>query len=438
MGRNDLNAQVFAKRNYYYIRLAYYIEGKRKLKDVSTGIQVGNPNSRAGRRAKSEAEMKRAEVLRTFRIPSHDSKTLAGQAFADTVRTWLERQRGSKSPSTIAGYTYCANDVILYFTEICPVRTLDLTSDMIEDYEAWERMRRQPTYTGTYAVRPKFADGSGVENTIKHRTTLIRSVLQYAKRAAIVVRNVASTRDCEVELPKPMRHVFPVLTEQESQTLVRATKHAPLWFRLVVLLAMLFGLRRSEICALCEQDIDWESGIVTIRRTITQQTIDGKNVIISRPFTKNRRPKTFKLVQPVRDALREIIAEHKKNEVVFGTSYCHDWDGYVIRYPDGRLISPNMITNRFAAFSKDAGLKITRLHDLRHSCATILLAMGCDIKTVQEIMGHADLSSTMEYLHALPHRKEAALSGICNAVMVETDGTKEEIDGKTDGTVGKM
>ena len=426
MTRHETSGFVFTKNDYYYIRVYYYVGKTRKQKDVSTEIRVGDPDSRAGKRAKSEAEMKRAEVLRTFTIPGNNCEKPEDLTFANAVRTWLERQRGLKAPSTIAGYTYCANDVITYFTEICPVRTADLTSTMVEDYQAWERMRRQPTYTGAYAVQSKFADGSGVENTIRHRTTLIRSVLQHAKRADIVVRNVASTRDCQVELPKAMRHVFPVLTERESRALMRATKNAPVWFRLVVLLAVLFGLRRSEICGLCEEDIDWENSTVTIRRTVTQQTIDGKNVITSRPFTKNRRSKTFGLPKPVIDALLAMIEENRENERKFGKSYCHEWDGYVFRYPDGKLISPNMVTNRFMAFSKEVGLKTTRLHDMRHSCATILLGMGVDIKTVQDIMGHADLSSTMVYLHFLPQRKTAAISGLCDAVIGEDDGTKEE------------
>ena len=67
-----------------------------------------------------------------------------------------------------------------------------------------------------------------------------------------------------------------------------------------------------------------------------------------------------------------------------------------------------------------------RFHDLRHSCATILLAMGYDIKTVQGIMGHADLSSTMVYLHFLEKRKKEALSGICNAMPGKDEDTDEK------------
>ena len=421
MPRQELSGLVISKKGYYYLRLYFYVDQKRKQKNLSTGIKTGDPDSRAGRKARKMADLALAEALQSFKLPGERQENLAEQMFADTVREWLERQRGAKAPSTIAGYQYCANDVITYFTEICPVRTVDLTSKMLEDYQVWERARRSENYVGAYGRKRKYMDGSGVENTIKHRMTLIGSVLQYAKRDDLVVRNVASPRDCQVELPKPMRHLFPILTEREVSNLIRATQTKPLWFRLVVLLAVLFGLRRSEICGLRVEDIDWESGTITIRRTITQQTVDQKNSITSRPFTKNRRPKVFALVEPVERVLRELLAEHEENEKLFGMDYCREWDGYLLRYPDGKLISPNMVTNYFMTFNKNAGLKEVRLHDLRHSCASILMAMGYDMKTIQEIMGHAQMSTTMLYTHSLGDTKNTAVATLSNRLVEEDD-----------------
>lgn len=421
MPRQELSGLVISKKGYYYLRLYFYVDQKRKQKNLSTGIKTGDPDSRAGRKARKMADLALAEALQSFKLPGERQENLAEQMFADTVREWLERQRGVKAPSTIAGYQYCANDVITYFTEVCPVRTADVTSKMIEDYQVWERTRRSENYVGAYGRKRKYMDGSGVENTIKHRTTLIGSVLQYAKRDDIVVRNMASPRDCQVELPKPMRHLFPLLTEREVSTLIKATRQKPLWFRLVVLLAALFGLRRSEICGLRAEDIDWESGTITIRRTITQQTVDRKNSITSRPFTKNRRPKIFALVEPVERVLRELLAEHEENARVFGSGYCHDWDGYLFRYPDGKLIAPNTVTNHFMSFNKAAGLKEIRLHDLRHSCASILMAIGYDMKTIQEIMGHAQMSTTMLYTHSLGDTKHTAVASLSNRLVEEDD-----------------
>ena len=145
-----------------------------------------------------------AEILATF-VVSGTEKEIdpQNQLFADLVAEWLELQKASKPASTYAGYKYSADDVMLYFREVSAVKTIDLTSGMIEKYQSWERARRQLGYAGEHKKRSKYEDGSGVENTIKHRTTLIRSVLQDAKRDGIVDRNVASARDCRISLPTP-------------------------------------------------------------------------------------------------------------------------------------------------------------------------------------------------------------------------------------------
>ena len=155
-----------------------------------------------------------------------------------------------------------------------------------------------------------------------------------------------------------------------------------------------------------------------------ESTVTFIFIISSKPYTKNRKPKCLNVGKQLQKVIRALIQEHETNAKLFGASYHHEWDGYLIRYPDGQLVSPNRITEHFQKFLKKKGLKEMRFHDLRHSCATILLAAGCDIKTVQEIMGHADLSSTMVYLHFLEKRRKEALSGICNAIL----GTDEETD----------
>ncbi len=426
MAKKEKNGYVYDKKGYYYIRITYYVGDVRKLKDISTGIRVGNPESRTGKKARREADVKLVEALQSFELPKIQQKTPRDQMFATVVKEWFERQYSARAPSTIAGYQYCVNDIVTYFSEVNPVQLANLESWDIEDYQKWERMRRQPSYTGKYARQYKYRSGCGIENTIKHRTTLIRSVLEDMKRRGYVTRNVASTRDCKVELPKPMAHVFSVLSPEEANRFVECLKGEELWFIVAVLLALTLALRRSEVCGLREGDINWETGVLTVCHTVTQQTINGKNVLTSKPFTKNRKPKCLNVEKRLQKVIRALIQEHETNTKLFGESYHHEWDGYLIRYPDGQLVSPNRITEHFKRFLKKKRLKEMRFHDLRHSCATILLAMGYDIKTVQGIMGHADLSSTMVYLHFLEKQKKEALSGICNAMLGKDEDTDEE------------
>ena len=70
-----------------------------------------------------------------------------------------------------------------------------------------------------------YSDGSGIENTVKHSTTMLRSVLQYAKRAGMVDRNVASNRESYVDFPNPQRHEFQVLTPEEAQKMLECLEH---------------------------------------------------------------------------------------------------------------------------------------------------------------------------------------------------------------------
>lgn len=406
-------AILYKKNNYYYVRINYYVANERKSKNYPTGIAVGEVNTAKGRKAEKAALKKMAELHQSFKVPGIVAVDKE-QYVVDTIRAWLDHCRGSKSASTIAGYQYAANDLLLYFGEICPVKTAELTSSMIERYLVWERNRRKLEYTGEYKKQSKYSDGSGVENTLKHRTTLLRSVLQYAKREGIVVRNVASIRDSQIDLPSPQRHEFDVLNIEEAKCLIHMLDGEELWFKVAVILALIFGLRRSEVIGLRIHDIDFEKGILRITHTVTQQTIDGKDTLVSKPFTKNRHAKTFALTKDMIDLLKELIEEHRKNEKLFGKDYECQWMDYLFRHPDGRLISPNLLTSQFAKYIKKNGLKNVRFHDLRHSCASILFANGADLLTIQEVLGHQQLTTTISYTHRINEKKSMVLEEMSN------------------------
>lgn len=422
----ELRGTLYKKNEHYYARVYYYVEGKRKSKDYKTGIEVGSPSTRKGKQNERLANQKLAELLANFRIPGViNVEDLKEQMLTETLTNWLEYQKGARSASTIAGYQWAANDLLLYFGEIAPVRTVDLTSEMVERYQNWERMRRSPGYKGEHKKKTMYSDGSGIENTVKHRTTMLRSVLQYAKRAGMVDRNVASNRDSYVDFPNPQRHEFQVLTPEEAQKMLECLEHEELWFKVVVILALLFGLRRSEIIGIRICDIDITQGIIRISHAVTQQTIDNKNVLSANPFTKNKKAKEFELEQYLIRILNELIRDQKKNEQVFGKSYDRTWDGYLFRHVDGKLIFPNMVTSKFRNFLKKNGLKQIRFHDLRHSCASILYANGTDLLTIQEILGHAQLTTTIMYTHKLSDRKNSALVKMGSLVL--PDAQKSEV-----------
>lgn len=404
---------IYAKNGYYYARISYYVDGKRKTKDKATGVAVDKSSKRKSNKQERAALQIMHELLTKFAVPGTNSEpNIREQLFKDTAQAWLEHQRGSKAPGTISSYSYIVRDIVLYFDTITPVRTADLTTTQVETYLTWERNRRQPNYTGEYKVSSQYIDGSGIENTVHHRYTVLRSILQYAKREGIVNRNVASKRDCQIDVPRPQRQEFPVLNANEAKNLIDALDTEPLWFKTAVILGLFLGLRRSEIIGLHFSDIDWERNTLTVRRTATQQTINKKNTVIVKPYTKNKKPKVFTLSTQLHELLWTLYEEQQNNKTQFGKSYDTTWNNHLILYADGKLISPNTLTRIFGRFIDKHGYKDIRFHDLRHSCASILYENGTDLKTIQEILGHAQLSTTEMYTHKISDKKAAALAKI--------------------------
>lgn len=249
---------LYKKNGYYYVRMYYYLDGKRKTKDKATKIAVDGGTRRKTTQNERDPLQFLNDFLETYTPPGMTTITPdAEQMIVDTAKAWLEHLGTARAPGTLSSYAYNVRDITLYFTEICPVRTADLTSSHVEAYLDWERKRRQPEYMGPYKVRSQRSDGSGIENTVKHRHTTLRSILQYAKREGIVTRNVASLHDCHISVPKPQRQLFPVLNSDEASELISYLADEPLWFKSTVLLGLLLGLRRSEIIGLKFSDIDW-------------------------------------------------------------------------------------------------------------------------------------------------------------------------------------
>jgi len=416
---------IYSKNGYYYARISFYVEGKRKTKDRATGIKVDNSTKRKADRQERAALKIMEEMLAAFVSPiEEEKKNCKDQQITETAQEWLAHTCRSKAPSTVASYHNIVRDITTYFADN-PVHTAALTSKQVEAYLDWERQRRQPDYEGEHKVVPRNSDGSGVENTVHHRYTALRSILQYAVREGIADRNVASKRDAHIQPPRPQRQECDVLTQEEALILIQHLGQEPLWFQTAVLLRLLLGLRRSEIIGIQLSDINWETGTLTIRRAVTQQTLNHENTVAIKPHTKNRRPKTLNLSNELCDILRTWIIEQQNYSDAFGVSYHHDWDGYLMRYEDGKLIPPNTITQHFQLFLAKHNLKKIRFHDLLHSCASILFANGVDILTIQEILGHAQLTTTIAYTHKISDNKSKALAQMSGQFLLPDSSVKE-------------
>ena len=147
--------------------------------------------------------------------------------------------------------------------------------------------------------------------------------------------------------------------------------------------------------------IDFEQNTITIRHTVTSCDLDGKRVLVASDTTKTKSSmRTLPLVPFMRERLLALKEEQQENRRLCGRSYIKDYIGYVCVNEIGDLIKPNYVTESFPKLLKANGLRHIRHHDLRHSCASLLLANGVPMKQIQEWLGHSDFSTTANiYAH---------------------------------------
>lgn len=199
--------------------------------------------------------------------------------------------------------------------------------------------------------------------------------------------------EAKVDRPKAAPFVGGFYDSAEVQKLFEAAKGSKL--EIPIFLGAFYGLRRSEAIGLKWDAIDFQNDTITIRHTVVSCYIDGKQVQKAQDITKT---KSSMRTLPLIPAFKELLQYKKQQQNEFqrmcGKSYNKDYLGYICVDEMGRLLSPHYLTEAFAKLLKKHGLRKIRYHDLRHSCASLLLTNGVPMKQIQEWLGHSDFSTT--------------------------------------------
>ena len=167
------------------------------------------------------------------------------------------------------------------------------------------------------------------------------------------------------------------------------------------MVAAFYGLRRGEVCGLKWDAIDFERGTLTVKRTVTSIQLDGKTQMIEQESAKTKSSmRTLPLVGSFKEYFQKVKEAQALNKKVCGNCYNYKYDGFVFVDEMGDLLRPDYLTTQFPAFIQRHGMKKMRFHDLRHSCASLLLANGVPLKQIQDWLGHSDFSTTANiYAH---------------------------------------
>ena len=232
-------------------------------------------------------------------------------------------------------------------------------------------------------------------NTVIHYHAIIHSALKYAVKTDMVIQNVAS----KVDRPKKNDFQPVFLSAEETQKMFEALKGTKL--ELPVLVAAFYGLRRGEVLGLKWDAIDFERGTISIKRTVTTINLDGKYQEIEKESAKTKSSlRTLPLIGSFKEYFMQVKEAQELNKKVCGNCYNYQYDGYVFVDEMGERMKANYLTTRFPELLEKKGLRRMRFHDLRHSCASLLLANGVPLKHIQEWLGHSDFSTTANiYAH---------------------------------------
>ena len=356
------------KKGRYYAVLSYNDSlGKRHEKWVATGLPVkGN---------KKRAEEFLMNLRRNF-VPPEPQTPEERMTFAEFCSMYLDIVKGSIAPSTYASYEGMLRRAIVPYFKKRETLLKNLGPKDIQLFYASEMKRVSAT-------------------TVIHYHALIHKALKYAVKIDLIDVNPADN----VERPKREHFEAGFYSTKEMDRLFEVSKGTKL--EIPILLGAFYGLRRSEVIGLKWNAIDFEQNTITIKHTVTSCNINGRIKIVESDTTKTKSSlRTLPLVPFVKERLLALKDEQEKNRQLCGRSYNKKYVDYVCVNEVGNLIKPNYVSEFFPKLLEKNGLRRIRFHDLRHSCASLMLANGVPMKQIQEWLGHSDFSTTANiYAH---------------------------------------
>lgn len=244
--------------------------------------------------------------------------------------------------------------------------------------------------------------GTLASSTVNHMHEFFHVVLERAVRLDIIPRNPADSVDAPPLKPKE----YQALSEEQTMAMlhmVQADRYAALY-----ILAATTGMRESELLGLTWEQVSFHQGKVRVAKSVKR--IGGIYVYENLKSRSSRRD--LPLAPRAEEALRAWQAQQEADRQLVGEAWGNAWN-LVFTNSVGAPVHPTHALKRFQRLMKGAGLPPIRLHDLRHTYATMLIEAGVPIKVVSELLGHSSIEITLRvYGHVTPKMRDQAISTI--------------------------
>jgi len=333
---------------------------------------------------KRDAQRRLREVLLSIEQSSYvkPNKITLGEWLSQWLRDYVSMNTTDRTQES---YSYIVEGHLI--PSLGKVVLSDLQPQDIQRYYA-EKLNKGRT------------DGKGglSGRSVVYHHRILSKALDYAVKMGVVVRNVANL----VEPPRVKKVTMNTLSTEEVTRFLEAAKETDYYVFFATLLYT--GLRRGELLALRWRNLDLIKGNLTVVETAYK--LGNGDYIIKEPKTAHSR-RSVTLSTSLIELFRAYRIDQELLRIQLGVSL--NADDFVFIRPDGSPLNPSAVSLAFRRITHKAGLKDIRIHDLRHTHATLMLQAGVNPKVVSERLGHASISITLDiYSHVLPGMQEAA------------------------------
>ena len=369
-------------RNGIYHVVVYWINPitkEQESKSKSTGLKI------KGNKKKAE-EIEEAffqEVKEKYKDAYQEDKIEKKEKikFLDFLEQSITNSKNSIEYPTYKSYRDQQRIINKFFS----IKNLDLeavtVADILDFYSYLSNIRKN------------------TNNTVIHYHALLRKTFTEAHIRKLIKENIM----LEIPRPKKEKYISEVFNLKEINIFLNHIKGHQ--FELEMNLAIFYGFRRSELLGLRFSVIDFDNNTILVNTKITSSE---KEKLVAKQKMKN--DSSYRIM-PLLDSVKKLIIQRmeriKKDKYFFKSVYTKKWEGFICVVENGELIKPGRLTRTFRKLINECGLKEIRLHDLRHSCATLLYEQDIQLKDIQMWLGHSDIQTTANiYSHFDYTRKE--------------------------------
>ncbi len=380
------------KNGTYCVRVSNGMKnGKQELISATYKPPVGITATQEEKEVKQFADLFEAAVHNGVYIPGMKTKSTQTNAFGLTVgefvdQHYFKRIEKKLSPNTVRFYRSIAEQFIV--PSYGNIRLSDIT------------IKHQQAFVEYLSSPGARADENDTEPlsaaTVKRYATVFSSVMTEACKMGFIDEN--KLKYGSVEYPKIVKKPIEVYNDDEARQFFEAMQNEPPKIRLMLLCALLLGLRRGEIVALKWSDINFRSHSLSVNKSVYKEKGSLQQL---------KAPKSQTSIRTVylSDALVNALEEWKSAQAEERASAGFDWkeQDFIFTNAVGDMISLYTPSRICSKFEEKNGLHHLKFHGLRHTCGSLMASNGVDPETVKTVLGHDSIETTNLYIH--PYEK---------------------------------